>query len=833
VPPAAAPARGPRRPRSRLARAAVVAGGLVLVQAVLFGPSLAGFKILLPLDLLTVGRTYLPPAPQYRDVRPHDFNLSDEVLAYEPMRRFAAAEVRAGRLPTWAPSEYCGAPFAAFPKFSLFNLLYYLFPTPYSLAWIQLLKSLIAGVGAYLFFRRALGAGFWPAAVGAWCYPVTGFFVLWQGSYLSHTAALFPWLLLATDRVVRRPAGWWGPALAVVTALLLLTGSTDIAGEALVVAGLFALWRLAARRRRGWRRLAGAAASLGLAWVLGLLLAAPYLLPLARYVPTGARMVLRAKGAEERPPVGLAALPQTVLPLAYGSSQDGAAYLLAERPGHNLLESAAGAYAGLLAALVLAPLAWCSRRHRNQRRFWLLAGLLGLAWVLNVVPVVAVLRLPGLNMFSFNRLTFVTGFAVLVLAVAGLDVLRRGVPARRGWYVVPAVVLAVLAAWCLDRAGTLPEPYASQLEEAARHGFRTYHLAGAVCCGLGCVAWAALWVTGRPRHRQVLRAPRLPSWWAPAAGAVLVGELLLFARGFNPQCDPALYYPPVPALEEVAARPPGRVLGLRCLPPLLGEVAGLRDVRGYDAVDPLRMVEVLGAVQDPRHPSDDYAMLLYYVPLLPVEKSGRVRLPPVLSMLNLRHLIGRGRPPGPMPPVILRDDYWVWENKDCLPRAFVPATVRRAPDKRLLLRLVCSPAFDPRRVAYADDPPALPGPCRGTAEVVDEVPDRVTLRLDMKTPGLVVLADAWYEGWHATLDGEPLPVLRVNHVLRGVAVPAGVGTLEFAYRQPGLAAGLRLALGALAGLLLWAAARAVLARRRSAGRAGQAGFTTPAPGTKG
>ena len=61
-----------------------------------------------------------------------------------------------------------------------------------------------------------------------------------------------------------------------------------------------------------------AMAMLVLGWGLGFLLAAPHLLPLLEYAQTGSRVVQRSEGNEERPPIGLAALPQVVLPDMYG-----------------------------------------------------------------------------------------------------------------------------------------------------------------------------------------------------------------------------------------------------------------------------------------------------------------------------------------------------------------------------------------------------------------------------------------------------------------------------------------------------------------------------------
>ena len=72
-----------------------------------------------------------------------------------------------------------------------------------TLAWIQLLKSLVAGVGMYVFLRSVVKVSFAPAAIAAWCFPLSGFLVIWQGYSMTQTLVWYPWLLIAVDYTVR------------------------------------------------------------------------------------------------------------------------------------------------------------------------------------------------------------------------------------------------------------------------------------------------------------------------------------------------------------------------------------------------------------------------------------------------------------------------------------------------------------------------------------------------------------------------------------------------------------------------------------------------------
>ncbi len=765
----------------RVWRVAGLAAAIALGQALLYGPSLLGRRILLPLDQLGEPQTWLPDTPEWRGVRARDPLHSDPVLSLEPWRRHAAAELRAGRLPLWNPYSFAGSPFAVFGKYSPFALLSYAFPDPRGLAWRELLEALVAGTGAFLFFRRVVGAGTLASAAGAACLPLTGAFVLWRAYPATEVLAFYPWLLLAVDAVVRRPGGRAGPGLALLVALALLCGQLDVAAMALLAAGLFAAFRLGAAGRRP--RSAAALALLA-AVAIGAALAAPYWLPLVEYARTGKRMAARSRGAEERPPLGLAALPEIALPEAQGTTRRGDV----RRLPTNRAEGAASAYAGLFAALVLAPWAWTVRRHRALAAFWLASGVLWLAWILDLPGWASLVRASPARALSANRFALFAGFGILATAVAGLDALARGEARRRLALGAAPVLLLGLGAFSL----------------AASRG--SAQAAGAALCALALGAWA--WLLARPRP---------PRAAAGLLALALAAELLFWARRDDFQSDPALYYPEIPALSRLAQAPPGRVLGVACLPASLLLVARLPDVRGYDGVDPARLVDLLGLAAHAQDGALPYARVQYYNARVELEPPDRALVSPVLDLLNVRHLVLRGVPPQGFRPRIAEAGYFVLENPRALPRAFVPRRVRAVSNDRARLAILGAPDFDARDLALVETSVAAEDGARGEVRILEEEPSRVLLEAELDRPGLVVLADLWDAGWRAWREGDPTAVLRANHALRGIAVPAGPSRIELRYEPEGLRTGLAAALGAGLAWLGWCAWAGAAAARPSLG----------------
>jgi uncharacterized membrane protein YfhO len=60
--------------------------------------------------------------------------------------------------------------------------------------------------------------------------------------------------------------------------------------------------------------------------------------------------------------------------------------------------------------------------------------------------------------------------------------------------------------------------------------------------------------------------------------------------------------------------------------------------------------------------------------------------------------------------------------------------------------------------------------------------DRLVVDTEASTRGHLVVAEAYQEGWKATLDGKEVPVRPANVLFRAVAVPAGSHRVELRYR---------------------------------------------------
>jgi len=164
------------------------------------------------------------------------------------------------------------------------------------------------------------------------------------------------------------------------------------------------------------------------------------------------------------------------------------------------------------------------------------------------------------------------------------------------------------------------------------------------------------------------------------------------------------------------------------------------------------------------------------------------------------------------------DSAMVWEVREALPRASAVASIRRLASDRHVLAALASSEFDPRATAFTVDD-GIAGDYPGSADArlhwtVDD-PDHLEIVSVATAPAFLVISDPWFPGWRATLDGRPLAIHRVHHMLRGMPVPAGTHRLRLDYEPEGWAVSLRVTWAAWLAWLLAVAVRLAFMRRNA------------------
>ena len=155
---------------------------------------------------------------------------------------------------------------------------------------------------------------------------------------------------------------------------------------------------------------------------------------------------------------------------------------------------------------------------------------------------------------------------------------------------------------------------------------------------------------------------------------------------------------------------------------------------------------------------------------------------------------------------------YVHRLDEIAPRAWLVYHEEEIGDDDALARLdACE--FDPARVALVppgtplalDQPPGdyLGEDSRreGSMVVTGRTPGSLSLSIDAPAEGLLVLSEIYYPGWRATVDGSEAAIVRTDHVLRGIPIPAGEHVVELVYRPASFLVGIAISGVALAALV--------------------------------
>jgi hypothetical protein len=192
----------------------------------------------------------------------------------------------------------------------------------------------------------------------------------------------------------------------------------------------------------------------------------------------------------------------------------------------------------------------------------------------------------------------------------------------------------------------------------------------------------------------------------------------------------------------------------------------------------------------------------------------RPNLPAVLSGYGVTHLLSSFPIQGAELPLAGRTpNAYVYRIDGAARVRFVPGA-RHLTDPDAAKRLL-DPAFDPGREVLLADAPATAGPtveqatgppagaATPRAAITRETQTEVVVEAASAVDGFLLLADTFYPGWTAEVDGKPVQLYRANLSVRAIQLPMGSHVVRFAYEPPGVRNGLAISAAAIAMLFVW------------------------------
>ncbi len=704
----------------------------------------------------------------------------DTVNQFLPWFHFDRESLRNLTLPLWNPYNGCGAPYMANMQSALFyplNLFIYLFNWKWGLLLLYFFKFFLVGLFSYLYLTE-VGTDYRAATVVSIAAMYSGFMSMFE---FQMTGAAFCFFLglWSIELIVRHPDRFKGYVwLMIGFVVAVFTGHPEILFFMTFVLALYLLIRLF--DQHGFHKKSYLIiAKTGLVACIGVLISAIQLLPFIQYLHASTTFISRSSGTAPFYPFSL------ILPVVGNFF---AQHIITIHTPQNWINAGLN-YIGIVCFLFGIAGVMSLFKERLIKTYSALF-IVTLAIPFNI-PVLHDIfaNIPGFTVAEKSHLWIFSGYLLMLVGARYLDALLNRKCSTKALHVAIYITLSIVLALFLMSGAY-------------------YRLNMQLVYMVLLMIIAVLFVTKLKNKNAV---------------AILLGIITFIPTAFMATSlsllAPRYFFPTNTIIDRIKQDAsifrvvPLMKDGIKAWEPDLNTFYGIEDPRNYDTMG-IRWYDklVLSSLTEPG--IINFLNVKYLISpgavALAQASAYRSRIPETvlkknntISTYGNRNSFDIDMSVQGFKAVASANGFTLYENPSVFDRAFMvyDYKVAHTHDEAFDLVKEYASQLSTTAVVFRDEarytsgiPDAAGGVPTGAAVGIMQgktpahkvafekyTPNDIKMRVSTSSPGLLVISNAYFPGWHAYIDGKKSKVIRTDYAFQGVFVQKGRHEVEIDY----------------------------------------------------
>lgn len=696
---------------------------------------------------------------------------------------------RAGVVPLWNPYNFGGLPLAAETQSAAFYPLH-IFGLFLSQINVWTIFSIAGFLFCFLFsywYFLYLTKHTTASLFGAFTFAFNTFFIVWNQEVVTaiHSAMWLPLLMLSIDHLFEKIERKWFLILLTSSILSILAGYTQVSLYTFMAAGIYFAFRFFTTHLKIREKILRSLVIFS-AFGLSIPLTLFQLMPLNEMYMLSSRTVVNMKDFLTGSLLPLYSSVQFLMPEFFGNSGtwNHFGYPSGTFYEHSFTVSTVAIFFALFSLLI--------KDQRKEKLFFFLVGFIALVLSLDT-PIsrwIFTVNIPALSSSIANRILFIPPFAIAALSAYGVKhIFTRKeqtliFPLFISMTILSVVFAVIIVSVILGKTSGVMLPNSSL-------GWTTIVLRNSIIPGFVLATTFVLVLIGA----MVKRSRIIVFGIIFLLGVFQIGYFFQKVIAFSPGNFIYPHHPVFSYLKKEAGL--DRVWGFEeaRIENNFASQLGFYSSDGYDSLAGRRFAQLLKSAETDGKWTDNLSRS--DVGIQQANLDSFLKNPIRLKLLNLnsiKYILYKPAKKETKDDQIKKIDSpdfkllteingtQIYENIHAIPRVSLISHPKVIQNNQDIFNTLFSDSFDPaKEIIIENSPRKAVEDTTARAMIQTYSSNKVVVQTESKTPQYLLLTDAYYPGWNASIDGNSSSILRANFALRAVFVPEGKHIVEFHY----------------------------------------------------